>query len=378
MVYVYIYIDFCCIHLWKILMTNKLFIIVVVILLVMTGYMLILSNHTNSINQNTNFDKLRGYRLYIVNRNGTIIFVKSSNISSNVIPDTTSSSYWLIGIALTYPDTWSPYFTTLNGALRYSLTYYIEANGNTSSNYYYLDNGASGTNKAYINGYYMDLLEFPVSQWTNSSQVIINFNLNYIENTNAAKYYVNNLTMTNNFQNIVLQGLPYGNVNSNLSSSTLSATYIFNLFYGIKNEFKLTFSGYNDFSVNINNQTFTTTVGNISIEEKNGTYPYTIIYGSKTFSSNVTIAGKNVNIDIAISIFLSSPTLDFFTYLIVIFIMLITILHFTRGSMIFLSFSSFLFIYIGYKLSIAYFTINLILFFVLIFSALLSYKVFLE
>ena len=121
MVFIYIYINFRGIHIWEISMTNKLFIIVVIILLVMTGYMLILSNHSNSNNKVFNKNSINGYSYYIVNPNGKLTNFNNSN---NVIPDTTSSgTMWVIGIALSYPDVWSPYFDSSNLNSGYSISY---------------------------------------------------------------------------------------------------------------------------------------------------------------------------------------------------------------------------------------------------------------
>ena len=376
MVFIYIYINFRGIHIWEISMTNKLFIIVVIILLVMTGYMLILSNHSNSNNKVFNKNSINGYSYYIVNPNGKLTNFNNSN---NVIPDTTSSgTMWVIGIALSYPDVWSPYFDSSNLNSGYSISYTLSNLTYHYTLYYNLVN-VSGNGKQYVNGYWEDILIFYVSEFSNSSAIRFHFNLNYLLNNKTITVYTNNLTMPNNDQYITLQGLPYGNVTSlNDTNPVISQELIFNLFYPIKNTYTLKFTGYNSFSVSIIGLNITTNSGNISINLINGTYSYTIYVLNKSYSSNITINGNNIIINVGLSVFLGSPTLDFFTYLILIFIMLITILHFTRGSMIFLSFSSFLFIYIGYKLSIAFFTINLILFFVLIFSALLSYKVFLE
>ena len=363
-------------------MSNKLFIIVVVILLVMTGYVLILSNHSN-INNNLNIKNNKINKVFIVNPNATLTPINSSVLNS-VTPDTTNSSnYWVIEMNLTYPTTWFPYFTyhSSNSQLGYYLYFRFSINNNYSTDIFWLDTPINSN--TYTMDTYSIFLLFFQDQINYTSIITFSFQLQQIINGSIGAHNipinVNNLTMSNRIQTVVLQGLPYGDyIPGSYSTSTFSQVLFFNLFYPILNNYKVTFSGINKFSININNNTFSTNKGNITLYLPNGSYSYNISYLNQSFSSNFLIAGNNVNIDISLTVFLSSPSLDFFTYLILIFIMLITILHFTRGSMIFLSFSSFLFIYIGYKLNIAFFTINLILLFILIFSALISYKVFLE
>ena len=411
MVFISFYINFCCIHLWEISMTNKLFMVIIIVLVIMVGYMSILGNNYNP-NVDHNIQKPTG--VFYIDNGKTLTEIGSMpyNISNSnntlqntVSPDLTGNStgtLWIVALGIYYPITWFPYFTTISnaGITPYNLHFRVYSNNgyvNGSLPIQYDGLTASqGSIYAYSDRIFIVL---PAPEFNDTSIVTIGLNINNIYNsTTNNSISVNNLSSSNNPITFSLYGLPLGNYQQDTGSTAgingtfqyeavnVSTTRTIPINYNINNYYNVTFKGEPNFNVTLVNPNpnqasiiYGSDNGYVNITLKNGTYNYLIFNGYTNFSGSFTISGNNTIVFISpTAFFVHSPLFDFYVYLFIVFSFLITILHFTRGSMVFLSFSSLIFLYIGYKLDIALFTINAILLMVLIFSAMISYKVFLE
>ena len=380
-------------------MTNKLFMVIIIVLVIMIGYMTILGNNYSHKDISYNPQGMilidNGKSLINLGTSNYTLNNTQTNIQNNVIPALSGNStgnMWIIDLELNYPIIWSPYFSTISnaGITPYGLSFNVYGdneiqNGTFNIQYDGLPE-SQGSIYAYSDAVFLVL---PQPQFNNTSLITISFNLNYILNTTTNQQFpVNNLTMPNNDISLSLKGLPLGSYHqySEGESVSISTEEIFRLSYPITSYYTATFKGEPNFNVTLVNPNpnqasiiYGSDNGYVNITLKNGTYNYLIFNGYTNFSGSFTISGNNTIVFISpTAFFVHSPLFDFYVYLFIVFSFLITILHFTRGSMVFLSFSSLIFLYIGYKLDIALFTINAILLMVLIFSAMISYKVFLE
>ena len=407
MVFISFYINFRGIHLWEISMTNKLFMVIIIVLVVMVGYMAILGNNYspninhNSKNMNSTFYLDNGKNLIKIGSKAYDLFNSNNTLQNSVSPDVLSLSgnstgnFWLIFIDTSYPFIWTPYFNSGNYGIPFTITSQNSIQyGNLS-----LNGGTQPLNTSvYVYGS-GDFIILPEPIYNASSIVTIAFNLNeIIDTSNNNTISVNNLSMPfssitlklgnyplGNYQEVTCQPIP-GEGNTTCENVNVSAVFDFHLYYPFAGHYIVTFKGEQEFNVTLVNPnpnqaslTFFTKNGYLNITLSNGTYNYLIYNGYNNFSGSFVINGNNTTVFISPSaFFVHSPLFDFYVYLFIVFTFLITILHFTRGSMVFLSFSSLIFLYIGYKLDITLFTINAILLMVLIFSAMISYKVFLE
>ena len=392
-------------------MTNKLFMVIIIVLVIMVGYMSILGNNYNP-NVVHNIQKPTG--VFYIDNGKTLTEISSMpyNISNSnntlqntVSPDLTGNStgtLWIVALGIYYPITWFPYFTTISnaGITPYNLHFRVYSNNgyvNGSLPIQYDGLTASqGSIYAYSDRIFIVL---PAPEFNDTSIVTIGLNINNIYNsTTNNSISVNNLSSSNNPITFSLYGLPLGNYQQDTGSTAgisgtfqyeavnVSTTRTIPINYNINNYYNVTFKGEPNFNVTLVNPNpnqasiiYGSDNGYVNITLKNGTYNYLIFNGYTNFSGSFTISGNNTIVFISpTAFFVHSPLFDFYVYLFIVFSFLITILHFTRGSMVFLSFSSLIFLYIGYKLDIALFTINAILLMVLIFSAMISYKVFLE
>lgn len=339
---------------------------------------------------------------------GSMLYnISNSNntLQNTVSPDLTGNStgtLWIVALGIYYPITWFPYFTTISnaGITPYNLHFRVYSNNayvNGSLPIQYDGLTASqGSIYAYSDRIFIVL---PAPEFNDTSIVTIGLNINNIYNsTTNNSISVNNLSSSNNPITFSLYGLPLGNYQQDTGSTAgingtfqyeavnVSTTRTIPINYNINNYYNVTFKGEPNFNVTLVNPNpnqasiiYGSDNGYVNITLKNGTYNYLIFNGYTNFSGSFTISGNNIIVFISpTAFFVHSPLFDFYVYLFIVFSFLITILHFTRGSMVFLSFSSLIFLYIGYKLDIALFTINAILLMVLIFSAMISYKVFLE
>ena len=395
-------------------MTNKVFMVIIIVLVIMVGYMSILGNNYNP-NSMHSLQKPNGI-FYIDNgKNLTEIGSMPYNISNSnntlqnsVSPDITGNStgtLWIVALGIYYPITWFPYFTTISnaGITPYNLHFRVYSNNgyvNGSLPIQYDGLTASqGSIYAYSDRIFIVL---PAPEFNDTSIVTIGLNINNIYNsTTNNSIPVNNLSSSNNPLTFSLNGLPLGNYQEDTGSQpcigcgntnytyeavNVSTTQTIHINYPTNNYYTVTFKGEPNFNVTLVNPNpnqasiiYGSHNGYVNITLKNGTYNYLIFNGYTNFTGSFTINGNNTVVFISpTAFFVHSPLFDFYVYLFIVFSFLITILHFTRGSMVFLSFSSLIFLYIGYKLDISLFTINAILLMVLIFSAMISYKVFLE
>lgn len=126
------------------------------------------------------------------------------------------------------------------------------------------------------------------------------------------------------------------------------------------------------FSLYINGETFKD-VSSALVELPNGIYPYNYTIGNYTGNGFLTVNGKSVNIILAQHFYTNNYVL--YLYLIIVFVSLILISKYTKGFIISYSLSGLLFLFIGYKENIEFFTPNLVILIITFLAILFTYKV---
>ena len=212
MVFISFYINFRGIHLWEISMTNKLFMVIIIVLVVMVGYMAILGNNYspninhNSKNMNSTFYLDNGKNLIKIGSKAYDLFNSNNTLQNSVSPDVLSLSgnstgnFWLIFIDTSYPFIWTPYFNSGNYGIPFTITSQNSIQyGNLS-----LNGGTQPLNTSvYVYGS-GDFIILPEPIYNASSIVTIAFNLNeIIDTSNNNTISVNNLSMP--FSSITLK-----------------------------------------------------------------------------------------------------------------------------------------------------------------------------
>ena len=134
-------------------------------------------------------------------------------------------------------------------------------------------------------------------------------------------------------------------------------------------------SGNVSFSLNIDNQSFTN-VHSVLLELPDGIYAYNFTIGNKTSQGILYVNNKDTNTILAISTYSNNYVL--YLYLGIVFLSLSLIGKYTRGFVVSYTLSGLLFVFIGYKEHIEFFTQNLIILIITFLALLFTYKVVME
>ena len=112
------------------------------------------------------------------------------------------------------------------------------------------------------------------------------------------------------------------------------------------------------------------------LELPDGIYAYNFTIGNKTSQGILYVNNKDTNTILAISTYSNNYVL--YLYLGIVFLSLALIGRFTRGFVVSYTLSGLLFVFIGYKEHIEFFTQNLIILIITFLALLFTYKVVME
>lgn len=389
----------------------KLVIVLLFILLLLVGSMTIMLNespqhkNTNPISATSTlvvYGQVEGNKIVITHFGTT-----STNLSNNSIitvsPDImTSTSYtiqYAIASMVKAPTVWKPYFSGGINATQYAQT--LNSNGTTGFGLYFMalkEYNANGTFLGYgyagLNFYFVSsYLENtkPSTTWTNTliSSYIFKPYIGLEPGTSST--YFDYFPLTPDFANATA----VDNITVNDSSiqtaipPTATTTDINqayqNIFvgyvatYNTPAQYSVDFYSPNGtrFNLTINNQEYYN-VNNMSVVLKNGSYEYSISMGKTNYTNTIYVFGANQTINVLVYSFISYQALELFTFIAIVIGLMIVIMRYTDGSMIYLGTSGMLFIFMGYHLGIPYFNTNLILLVVMVIIGLFSYKLVME
>ena len=134
-------------------------------------------------------------------------------------------------------------------------------------------------------------------------------------------------------------------------------------------------SGNVSFSLNIDNQSFIN-VHSVLLELPEGIYAYNFTINNKTSTGILYVNNQDTNTILAISLYSNNYVL--YLYLGIVFLSLALIGRYTRGFVVSYTLSGLLFVFIGYKEHIEFFTQNLIILIITFLALLFTYKVVME
>ncbi len=134
-------------------------------------------------------------------------------------------------------------------------------------------------------------------------------------------------------------------------------------------------SGNVSFSLNIDNQSFIN-VHSVLLELPAGIYAYNFTINNKTSTGILYVNNQDTNTILAISLYSNNYVL--YLYLGIVFLSLALIGKYTRGFVVSYTLSGLLFVFIGYKEHIEFFTQNLIILIITFLALLFTYKVVME
>ena len=134
----------------------------------------------------------------------------------------------------------------------------------------------------------------------------------------------------------------------------------------------------NDFAINID-KTHYPFENHLTIILANGTYNYSFeTAGSSHYSNGVIIiSGKNVNLDLAYS-YLPTANIQNYLYIALVMLFMLIFARFIRGYLIGYTVIGSFFLYIGYMSGLQYFTIDTIIYIVLLLAGIITFKLVME
>lgn len=145
------------------------------------------------------------------------------------------------------------------------------------------------------------------------------------------------------------------------------------------NEYVLTFTASQEFSLIINGATYPYT-HKLTILVHEGIYNFSYYLGS---SSTIKLSGS-INVNNNTSVNLTTyfpyelPSISVYVYIAIVIIAMIGILRYTLSYIVIDSFIGIIFVYIGYIENLQYFTLHLFIYIITILSALFVYKVVMD
>lgn len=135
----------------------------------------------------------------------------------------------------------------------------------------------------------------------------------------------------------------------------------------------------NEFSINISGINYPFTKSLILLLP-NGTYNYSYTLNTNTLhyiKGIVVISGKNVNLNLTYG-YLPSINIQNYLYIFLVMLFMLIFARFIRGYLIGYSVIGSFFLYIGYMAGLQYFTIDTIIYIVLLLAGIITYKLVME
>lgn len=134
----------------------------------------------------------------------------------------------------------------------------------------------------------------------------------------------------------------------------------------------------NDFEINIDNAHYPSETRTTLILA-NGTYNYSFEPAGSSHYSNgvIIISGKNVNLDLAYS-YLPTANIQNYLYIALVMLFMLIFARFIRGYLIGYTVIGSFFLYIGYMSGLQYFTIDTIIYIVLLLAGIITFKLVME
>lgn len=366
--------------------------IMLIILLLLVGSMVIVINDSpqyknNHINNSIPIVYLQQEgNKFVAIKYASINATKSnSSLQSDSVINTFAYGQNLVAYMVQAPTKWSPYFSTggTNATAGPGNAYntgsgtYFMAVSEYHSNGSFIDYSYAGINfyaaivglvggNAYNTTYTAQLLPNYIFKYSNGIPINPVF-------TNATAYLLN-LSVVQSSINFVL---PYvsssGNYNYKLVPITFQASYSINSYYNVN----FYTPNHKVFNLTINNKVYKD-VSNLIVPLKNGSYSYTVQSGNSIYNNTIYINGNNLTINVLVFTYLSSQTIQLIAFLSIVIGLMIVIMRYTDGSLIYLGASGILFTFIGYSLGVPYFNTSLLLLFVFVIVGLFSYKMVME